>query len=77
MDKDLKELVEAMVAQGWRVEIASTNHVKAFSPDGVTIANIAATPSDWRWRENALRDLRRGGFDVAAFKGRKRKKGGR
>ena len=74
---DTRRLLEALVAQRWKVELTGKTHWRAKSPDGVTIVHFGGTPSDRRWLENAVRDLRRGGFDGAAFKGRKKQKGGR
>lgn len=62
MDREVRELVESLERQGWRVEQGG-RHLKAFSPDGKTIVSLPLTPSDHRWRANALRYLRRGGYD--------------
>lgn len=61
MDKDVRELIADRERQGWRVEIGK-GHAKAFSPDGKTIVTLPLTPSDHRWKQNALRYLRRGGY---------------
>ena len=71
---DEKRLIKAVEEAGWRVEQGRDGAWKAYSPDGKTIVRIHATNSDRRWLENALSDLRRGGFDVETFKGRRRKK---
>jgi len=57
---DTKAIVEALRAQGWRVE--SGKHHKAFSPDGKTLVTFAKTPSDHRALLNTITRLRRGGF---------------
>lgn len=71
---DEKRLIKAVGDAAWRIEQGRDGAWKAFSPDGRTIVRIHATNSDRRWLENALSDLRRGGFDVEAFKGRRRNK---
>jgi hypothetical protein len=57
---ETKAIVEALQAQGWRVE--SGKHYQAFSPDGTTIVTFARTPSDHRAIKNTIARLRRGGF---------------
>lgn len=60
--KDVKALIESVAEQGWRIEDRG-ERVLLYSPDGVTIVTLHWTPSDHRWRKNALRDLRRGGYN--------------
>ncbi len=62
MDKEVRELVDELRRQGWRVEVAA--HVQAYSPDGVSIVTFASTPSDHRWKKNTISRLRRGGFQA-------------
>lgn len=63
MKKEVREIVQEAQRQGWRVEIAKSGHIKLFPPDRTqTMVTIAGTPSDHRWRENALAELRRRGF---------------
>lgn len=69
--KEARELVKLAVDQGWRLE--DGKHFMLFAPDGEHKCNIAHTPSEHRWRENALRDLRAGGFVDPAKVDRKKK----
>ncbi len=59
--RDVQDLVAETVEQGWRADDRGSK-VLLFSPDGQTIVTLHWTPSDHRWRQNAYRDLRRGGF---------------
>ena len=63
MRRDVRELVEDAVQQGWRYEERKSGRVMLFSPDGRTIVTLHGTPSDRRWRHAAIRELRRGGFE--------------
>lgn len=58
---EVRELVAEAVRQGWRL-VNTGSHYKLFAPDGIAKATIPHTPSDHRWRDNAVRDLRKGGF---------------
>lgn len=63
MKKEVKELVEEAQRQGWRVEIAGSGHIKLFPPDrSLSPVVLASTPSDHRWRDNAISQMRRRGF---------------
>lgn len=62
MRKDVRELVEELRHQGWRVEPGTSGKLICKSPDGVTIVVLHGTPSDFRWRRNAISQLKRGGF---------------
>jgi hypothetical protein len=66
MRRDVRELVEQAVRQGWRVEERKSGRVLLFSPDGHTIVTLHGTPSDRNWLHAAIRQLRRGGFDPGA-----------
>jgi hypothetical protein len=60
--KLIKEVLKALVEQGWRVE-EGTKHHMAYSPDKtVSPVTVPATPSDRRGFENLVHQLRRGGF---------------
>ena len=63
MNKEVRELVADLIRQGWDVKPTKSGHFRAYSPDGKTIVTLPGTPSDHRWRQNAIRDLRRGGYD--------------
>lgn len=62
MRKEVRELVDEAVRQGWRSKVLSSGHVQVFSPDGRTIVTLAGTPSGQRWRVKAISQLRKGGF---------------
>ncbi len=59
--KDVKRLVGEAARQGWEV-VERGDKVLLRSPDGHSLVTLHWTPSDHRWRENAYRDLRQGGF---------------
>jgi hypothetical protein len=46
--KELKDLLAAAAAQGWRVERRRSGHYALYAPDGVGIVIAAGTPSDRR-----------------------------
>lgn len=61
--KELKDLLKALRAAGWRVE--DSRHFRCFPPDVTKpIVVIAKTPSDRRTWQNMLALLRRSGFDT-------------
>lgn len=75
MKKEIREIVEEAQRQGWRVEIAKSGHIKLFPPDPTkSLVTLPGSPSDQRWRDNALADMRRRGFRWPPQK--KPKKGG-
>jgi muramidase (phage lysozyme) len=59
--KEVQRLVDEALGQGWEADDRGTR-VMLFSPDGQSLVTLHWMPSDHRWRENAYRDLRRGGF---------------
>lgn len=60
--KELREILDALVDQGWRVEDVGRRY-KAFPPDkSLPMVTIAKTPSGGRWKANLLAQLRRSGF---------------
>ncbi len=62
MRKDVRDLLDDIAAQGWITEIGKSGKVICKSPDGVTIVVIHGTPSDHRWKQNAISQLKRGGY---------------
>ncbi|TME30806.1 MAG: hypothetical protein E6I66_08625 [Chloroflexi bacterium] len=62
MAKEVRELVEKARRQGWRAEQLPNGHWKLLAPDGIGIVWLAGTPSDHRWRKNAISRMRRHGF---------------
>jgi ABC-type phosphonate transport system ATPase subunit len=65
--KELKEIVKAAEAQGWRVKRTRKGHLVFFAPDGVNMAVAAGTPGGGRAMDNFLAELRGYGF---VWKGR-------
>lgn len=61
MNKELRELVKLLQAQGFDVKITKKNHYFV-TKDGKPVATIAGTPSDARSMRNARAALRRAGF---------------
>ena len=59
--KLINDLRKAVLAQGW-TELGRKNGWLLRSPDGIHTVMVHRTPSDHRWYQNAIRDLRRGGF---------------
>ena len=62
IQKELKEILDGLRDQGWRVEDVGRRY-KAFPPQRqLPMVTIPKTPSGKRWRENLLGHLRRSGF---------------
>lgn len=61
MDKELRDLVKALRAQGFEVEVTKKNHYLV-RKDGRRVATIAGTASDHRSMKNVRSHLRRAGF---------------
>lgn len=66
-NKEIKELIREAERQGWRVSKTKKGHIRFFAPDGETILTAPGTPSEHRWLNNLLPQLRRYGF---VWKGR-------
>jgi hypothetical protein len=62
--KDLRAVVAAIRAQGWRLDPCGTGHVSVYDADGRYVTTFAGSPSDWRSDANAMADLRRAGLPV-------------
>lgn len=61
MDKEIRQILEAAEAQGYRLKTHKNGHVSVYR-DKVFITQFASTPSDRRGTLNALAPLRRDGF---------------
>lgn len=61
MDKDLREIVKALEAQGFEVTVTKRGHV-VVEREGKVIAVFSGTASDWRSIRNGLAPLKRAGF---------------
>lgn len=61
-NKEVRELIEEALRQGWRCERLASGHWKCLAPDGVGIVWIAGTPSDHRWKRNTVAQMKRHGF---------------
>lgn len=61
MGNDTKKLLRELKRQGFVVEQAKNNHY-VIRKNGVRVATLASTPSDWRGWLNSIADLRRAGF---------------
>jgi hypothetical protein len=62
--KDIRRLLKDLARQGFTTNRTSRGHV-AVRRDGMIVAVLAGTPSDWRSYRNALAQLRRAGFRMA------------
>ena len=61
MKQDIRRLVRDLSAQGFTIRTTSKGHL-AVKRDGVTVAVLGGTPSDWRATHNFRAQLRRAGF---------------
>jgi hypothetical protein len=61
MDKDLREIVKALVEQGFDAQLSSKGHV-IVRRDGRIVATFSGTASDWRSMRNGLAAAKRAGF---------------
>lgn len=58
----LRNLCKEAESQGFRVKQLNNGHWRFYSPDGVNMVVVSATPSDNRAWDNILAQLRRAGF---------------
>ena len=64
MDKEVREIAEKLVKQGWRIEEGS-KHAKAYPPDPTkSVVILPGTPGKGRWKQNLISQLRRSGADL-------------
>jgi len=62
MNKDVRILVSSLVDMaGVTVEPGGSGHLKVYR-NGQFVTSMSSTPSDPRWRDNVLADLRRSGI---------------
>lgn len=61
MNKDLKKIEKALVAQGFTTRLSTKGHLLV-RKNGVSVAVFSGTPSDIRAWRNSLADCRRAGF---------------
>lgn len=56
---DAKRLADQLKEEGFNVKISHGGHWEVRDADGRRVCTFAQTPSDRRWRQNALGDIRR------------------
>lgn len=61
MDKDLRKVVKASIAQGFTWDETKSGHPRAWK-DGVFVATFSGTPGDVRGFRNSLAAMRRAGL---------------
>jgi hypothetical protein len=62
MDKEVKQLLKTIEhIQGVEVRATNKSHIGVYK-DGKIVTTIPTTPSDHRWRDNAVRNLRAAGI---------------
>jgi hypothetical protein len=61
MDKDLKKIVEALIAQGFTVTVSRRAHY-IVRKNGMFVTTFTGTGKDYRGMRNAIADARRFGF---------------
>lgn len=66
MKKDIRCLIKALQQQGFEIRTTKRGH-HLISKDGVIVASLAGTPSDYRSIRNSLAALRRAGFTHTKF----------
>jgi len=60
---DLRKVIDAALAQGWRIERLTTGHLRFVPPDKTKhMVVVGGTPSDFRWLQNTISKLRRSGL---------------
>lgn len=63
LPKDLRELAEKAIAQGWSINLTASGHIRWASPSGVIVTS-SQTPSDHRSFKNTRAELARSGLKV-------------
>jgi hypothetical protein len=61
MRKEVREIVDALHAQGFELVTTSKNHMVVYK-DGVYVGTLPSTPRGDRWRTRTISCLRRVGF---------------
>lgn len=65
--KEIKDLLKALEAQGFKVSKTRNNHYAVRNAKGEFITTLASTPSEYKGYANGIARLRRAGF---VWKGR-------
>ena len=66
MNKDVAKLIRELNRQDFEVRTTRRGH-HLITKNGVVVAGLPGTPSDWRSLRNSLADLRRAGFIHTKF----------
>lgn len=64
MQKDIRKLCKELKNQGFNVRGTRRGHLLV-EREGVVVAGLAGTPSDYRSLKNSIAQLRRAGFEYA------------
>lgn len=64
MNKENKKLTKELTRQGFQVRTTRRGHLLV-ERDGVVVAGLAGSPSDYRSIKNSIAALRRAGFRYA------------
>jgi predicted RNA binding protein YcfA (HicA-like mRNA interferase family) len=59
VNRRARELLRLARAAGWSAEVTGSGHLRFRHPHTAAFVIAPATPSDRRWRQNALAALRR------------------
>ncbi|MCW2700580.1 MAG: Uncharacterized protein JWQ45_2115 [Blastococcus sp.] len=62
--KDIRKLWKELTNQGFTVRATRRGHLLV-QREGVVVAGLAGTPSDYRSLKNSIAQLRRAGFEYA------------
>lgn len=70
MKKEVLEIVEEAIRQGWRAKKLESGHYMLFPPNGDRAVTIGGTPSDRKWRINTIKRMQKSGFQWPPERGR-------
>lgn len=62
MHKDVREIVDEAIRQGWRCVLRKSGHVLCFPPTAKPAVTLPGTPSGQSWRAKAIAQMRQSGF---------------
>lgn len=68
--KDVKDLVKALRAEGYVVDVSGGNHTRVTDPATGVQSTFPLTPSDYRGMLNACQQLKKSGFSFT-FRGKR------